>query len=226
MTRRLFRGFSDQTFHFFRNLRENNNRDWFEEHRGTYQEHVLNPLKHLVQDMAGFMEAIDPGFVLAPKVPTTISRINRDTRFSRDKSPYRANMWIVFQNPGIPVEERPGFFLELYEDKYRYGMGFYGASQSKMDEIRAKIEADPSAFEALVGPIISEHEFELCGDKYKQSLASHLPESIRDWYDRKSFHLQRSRAEVSRLMSPELTTDLEAAFEALRPLYWFLTGRA
>lgn len=82
-----FTGFSQNASAFLRDLAANNNKAWFEAHRQEYEEHLLEPLKALVSDLSGFMLSIDPDFMTIPAVDRTISRIYRDTRFSKDKSP-------------------------------------------------------------------------------------------------------------------------------------------
>ena len=72
-----------------------NNREWFREHHDTYLEYVREPLKGLVGEMGPMMLSIDSQFDIESR--RSISRINRDLRFTRDKSPYRANMWITFK---------------------------------------------------------------------------------------------------------------------------------
>jgi uncharacterized protein (TIGR02453 family) len=82
---RQFQGFSRKMFTFLRDLGRNNDKAWFDAHRGVYEEHVLQPLRDLVTDMGDFMLGIDLSFEVAPAVGKTISRIYRDTRFSADK---------------------------------------------------------------------------------------------------------------------------------------------
>ncbi|NLB42612.1 MAG: DUF2461 domain-containing protein, partial [Clostridiales bacterium] len=70
-----------------------NNREWFHENHDNYLKYVRQPLKELVGEMGPMMLSIDPQFDIESR--RTISRINRDLRLTRDKSPYRANMWIT-----------------------------------------------------------------------------------------------------------------------------------
>src|SRR4030043_86595 len=94
---RHFQGFSRKTFTFLRDLGRHNDKAWFEAHRAVYEEYVLQPLRDLVSDLADFMLGIDLSFEVEPVVGKTISRIYRDTRFSKDKSPFRDHMWIAFK---------------------------------------------------------------------------------------------------------------------------------
>jgi uncharacterized protein (TIGR02453 family) len=126
---RHFQGFSRKTFTFLRDLGHNNDKAWFETHRPVYEQHVLRPLRDLVSDLADFMLGIDLSFEVEPAVGKTISRIYRDTRFSKDKSPFRDHMWIAFKRSGQDwAHYIPTYYLEITPTSYRYGLGFYEAA--------------------------------------------------------------------------------------------------
>ena len=94
---RSFEGFSNETIGFLKNLKENNNKLWFEENKEKYIHHLLTPMKYLVMDLSSFILSIDPLLEVTPSSGYTISKIYRDTRFSKDKSPYKIRMWITFK---------------------------------------------------------------------------------------------------------------------------------
>lgn len=217
-----FSGFTRQTFQFLRELGANNSREWFTAHRAEYEEHLLTPLRALVVELTPVMATIDPGFEFRPA--RVVSRIHRDTRFTKDKSPFRDHMWLVFHRPSLPSGEEHGFFFELYADRYRYGMGYYAARRNVMDRLRARMERDPTGFLHMVQPIEGEGRFELTGDLYKRSLRPDLPAELRRWYDRKSFYLQRRGTLEAILFGPELAGQLVEGFVLLAPLYRFLRG--
>ena len=118
-----FNGFSTDTLDFLRNLRANNHKVWFEDHKQDYQNYVLRPLQDLVTDLSSFMLTIDPLLETRPGVDKTISRIYRATRFSKDKSPYKSTIWITFKQPNRNWKDAPVYFLEICPDAYRFGMG-------------------------------------------------------------------------------------------------------
>ena len=111
---RRFQGFSRKAFKFLKDLKANNDKRWFEAHRADYEQYLLQPLRDLVTDISDFMLGIDLSFEVAPTVNKTISRIYRDTRFSKDKSPFRDCMWIVFKRPAKNWSNWSiGYFLEI-----------------------------------------------------------------------------------------------------------------
>lgn len=83
----MFNGFTDQTFEFFMAIRFNNNRDFFHENHDWYFNHVRTPALDLAESLMDTVEKIDPDLERRPH--KVVSRINRDIRFSNDKSPYR-----------------------------------------------------------------------------------------------------------------------------------------
>ncbi|MHB8918961.1 MAG: DUF2461 family protein, partial [Desulfocucumaceae bacterium] len=114
-----FNGFSPETLEFLINLGLNNDKAWFESNKHQYQEFLLEPLRSLASDLGPFMLSIDPYLEVSPG--RSVSRIYRDTRFSRDKSPYKTNMWAAFKRPSRDWKADPVFFFEIYQDWYRYG---------------------------------------------------------------------------------------------------------
>jgi uncharacterized protein (DUF2461 family) len=188
---------------------------WLRANRENYELHLLSPLKSLVHALLPAMQGIDPALQGSP------SRIQRDLRFHPNQPPLRGCAWVVFQNRRIAPEERPGFFFELFPNRYRYGMGFYAASSAKMDRFRLAVDANPARFQRIVEEIPP--RFQLMGDLYRRSRAGHLPEPVRTWYDRKSFWIQVERPVEPILFSPELPAFIEAEWAHCVMLYQFLT---
>ncbi|MEI6521625.1 MAG: DUF2461 domain-containing protein, partial [bacterium] len=124
--------FDKKTINFLQNLKENNDKVWFKENENDYRGFVLEPLQDLVEDLSDTMLDIDDEIETNPAIGKTISRIYRDIRFSKDKSPFRSNMWITFKRPIKDWQDYPGFFFEIAPDHYCYGMGFYNASIKTM----------------------------------------------------------------------------------------------
>ncbi len=217
---RCFQGFSPRTFTFLRDLGRHNDKAWFESHRATYEEQVLQPLRDLVDALADFMLGIDLSFEVAPAVGKTISRIYRDTRFSKDKSPFRDSMWLTFKRSG-PDWSRyvPGYFLEINPTWYRYGLGFYDAAPELMARWRRQIDEDPEAFLKAVAWFGGQDVFTLEGERYKRSIGADKPEAIRTWYQYKSFYLSSNHAIDDTILSPKFAGQLRKHFGLAAPLY-------
>lgn len=221
--KRLFQGFLKESPQFLYNLREKNSKTWFEENRRRYEILILEPFKYLVQDLTPFMLSIDSEIEVRPTINKTISRVFRDTRFSKDKSLFRDTMWFVFKrsNPDWKTETH-GFFFELSPYGYRYGMGFYSAARSRMDRFRETIDADPRKFLSVISLFTKKDLFILEGNKYKRQIENDHTEIIQEWYQRKSFYLVRNRPIDTELFSSKFVDQLIEHFGILEPLYRYL----
>ena len=217
-----FDGFPPQALAFFEGLAANNSKAWFEAHRGDYEAHLLTPLKALVSDLAEPMLAIDPELVVIPAVDRTISRIYRDIRFSRNKSPYKTHLWVSFKRPSPDWKAAPCFFFEISADGYRYGMGFYSASRETMDNLRRLIEARPAEFRAVVACLEGQTSFSLEGECYKRPLRPDLAEDLQQWHRRKNVYLICSRPVDGRLFTRGICDTLQEGFRQLQPVYELL----
>ena len=222
VTERSFRGLFPETFSFLRNLNENNSKVWFEAHRQEYNEHLIEPLQCLVEDLAPAMLEIDPLFEVTPAVNKTISRIYRDTRFSRDKSPYKDTVWITFKRPSKEWKSKPAYFLEISPQSYRYGMGYFSADKETMDQFRKVIKQMPKEFLRAITFYPGQGNLVLEGEKYKKTLNESIPSEFQDWYQRKNFYLVYNREMDDRVLSRALLDDLTDSFYLLAPLYHFL----
>ena len=218
-----FNGFSPKTLKFLRGLNANNNKVWFQAHRADYQEYVLQPLRDLVTDLGDFMLDIDPYFEITPAVNKTISRIYRDTRFSKDKSPFRSTVWFTFKNQKKDWTTHVcGYFFELSIDSYRYGMGFYNAAPAIMSKFRELIDEKPKEFLKTVSFFYKQKTFVLEGEKYKRIIDKTKPEKIQDWYQRRNMYLVCNRKIDDTLFSRKLVDDLANGFNMTAPFYHYL----
>ncbi|WP_458250669.1 DUF2461 domain-containing protein [Geobacter anodireducens] len=215
-----FHGFTPQTLDFLNALSVNNNREWFEAHRREYEKCLREPLKALVTELAGFMLSIDHDLVTLPG--RAVSRIHRDTRFSRDKSPYKTTMWITFKRPVVEWRDAPCYFFEITADSYRYGMGFYGASKETMDRLRGAIERRPIEFRQNVAFCGKQDCFVLEGEMYRRALRPDLPEDLQCWHQRKNVYLVCNKRPDKSLFTRNLVDDLRRGFGMLAPFYDYL----
>ncbi len=222
-----FNGFSPEALVFFEELAGNNHKTWFEAHRSDYETYLLEPLKCLVDGLAETIRDIDPELVTIPAVDKTISRIYRDTRFSRNKSPYKTCLWLTFKRRRADWKDTPCFFFEIGADGYRFGMGFYGATKETMDRVRRFIETEPVKFREAVAWLEGQDIFTLEGECYKRPLNATLPDDLQRWHRRKNIYLVCNRVPDGRLFSPGILEDLRAGFARLAPTYhllWRLRG--
>jgi uncharacterized protein (TIGR02453 family) len=93
-----FVGFTSDSFGFFRELAQNNNKAWFDQNRERYDRHVVGAFRGLLEALQPFLLKLNPHFETGGKTGRNFSRINRDIRFSKDKSPYKPNYYLYIFN--------------------------------------------------------------------------------------------------------------------------------
>jgi uncharacterized protein (TIGR02453 family) len=120
-----FSGFPEDCINFLIDLEENNNRKWFKEHRNIYDKFVLEPARDFVVAMGKRLMEISPHIIADPRVDKSIFRIYRDTRFSKDKTPYKTNLAIWFWEGKRPRMENSGFYFHIEPDLLFLGAGLY-----------------------------------------------------------------------------------------------------
>jgi uncharacterized protein (TIGR02453 family) len=166
---------------------------------------------------------IDPRFEIEPAVNKTISRIYRDTRFSKDKSPFRSTVWFTFMNRKKDWTTRVcGYFFELSVDSYRYGMGFYNAAPAIMSKFREQIDENPKEFLKAISFFTKQQTFVLEGEKYKRIIDKSKAENIQHWYQRKNMYLVCNRKIDDTLFSGKLVDDLIFGFDMIAPFYHYV----
>jgi uncharacterized protein (TIGR02453 family) len=144
-----FRGFPREGLEFLRRLKRNNNRRWFQHHKEEYQEFVRFPMECLVAMLAQRMADAAPDVDFHPK--KSIFRIYRDTRFSRNKTPYKTNIAASFKLRGrkSPTES-PGLYVGIEPGEIWIGGGLYMPTSPQLKAIRSSIATDPGAWLEVV----------------------------------------------------------------------------
>src|SRR6202046_1339057 len=87
------------TFKFFRDLGRNNNTAWMETNRDRYRAQIVQPFRDLMEQLSPSVMKLDSEVLVAGRAGDNFSRINRDIRFARDKTPYKTHMYILFRSP-------------------------------------------------------------------------------------------------------------------------------
>ena len=165
-----FEGFSKKTLEFFDQLIRNNNKQWFDSHRDDYEEYVLAPARSFVLALGDKLIKIAPGIQADPRVNKSMFRINRDTRFSNDKTPYKTHMGLWFwDGPGKRMENS-GFYFQLDPQGIMLGSGLYCLTKEQMDFYRQSV-VDPKHGPALIRAVnkVQKAGFEIGGRHYKKT---------------------------------------------------------
>src|SRR5437867_12901245 len=148
MKRKRFSGFPKEGLRFIRSLKRNNNREWFQEHKGIYEESLKRPMADLIALMAAEFQKFAPEMVASPKA--SAYRIYRDTRFTNDKSPYKTHIAAVFPRNGLGKHEGAGFYLHIDPSELLIGGGLYMPLPEHLSSVRQKISDDAGSFLKIV----------------------------------------------------------------------------
>jgi len=214
-----FEGFSQKTIDFMWNLRFNNERAWFEEHKEDFIKDFQNPMKALAMEI---FERISSDFGKYGFV-YKISRIYKDARRVKGGDPYRTNLWFCIERPSEEWTSTPVFWFELAPENWSYGLGYYSAFPKTMAKHRARIDKNPKRFEKLIAPLNKQDEFNLEGPEYsRQKEAPAL--ALQAWYNKKTFALIHDQPISDELFSRELINRLIKGYTFLMPFYdYFIT---
>lgn len=157
----------DQKYiNFFKSLEKNNHKEWFDEHRKEYEQHVRAPFIQLIENLIPSLMEIEPSIL--PDAKKALFRINRDIRFSKDKTPYNVLMKAGL-SPGGKKSELPGFYLGIGSDYVHMGGGLYQLSTETLKRVRYYIAAHSQEFLQIVeAPDFKKVLGGLKGDKNKR----------------------------------------------------------
>lgn len=120
-----FAGFSPRTTAFFVELAKNNTKLWFDENRADFQEHVMTPAQLFVEAIGARLKTLSPDIIADPRVNRSLFRLNRDVRFSNDKTPYKTHLAFWFWEGSRPRMENSGFYFHIEPDSIMTGAGLY-----------------------------------------------------------------------------------------------------
>lgn len=215
-----FEGFTKEALQFLFENRMNNSKQWYDNHKDVYKKLVYNPFAELVMELAPTMTAIDDRIITVPS--KIISRVRRDTRFTKDKTLYRDNVWVVFLRDKSRMAASPCFWFELGQDGTSYGVGYYGAKMASMQRMKELIMEKHPVFLSALSCYESQNEFTIGGEMYKRSKFPDQPENLRIWLDRKNIFFESVQRGFDLAFSRELPEKLKIGFLKLKPIYDFL----
>jgi uncharacterized protein (TIGR02453 family) len=127
--------FGKEIFRFFRELSRNNKKVWMDAHRERYQQTVVLPFRRLCEELSPAVLKLDPRFDAMGRRGTNFSRINRDIRFAKDKTPYHPYMYLKFSVP-LPGEMKSGqLYAGISPDTVTAGFRIYAEPKRKLSSI-------------------------------------------------------------------------------------------
>lgn len=163
-------------FNFLRELKQNNDKAWFEENKERYESVVREPLRKFIANFALHLARISPYYEADPrKVGGSLFRIHRDVRFSPDKSPYKTHAGIQFRHTSGKDVHAPGFYLHLEPDNVFTAAGVWQPDAETLGKIRDAIVAHPARWKEIFAHEKFRAIFKLEGDRLKSAPRGYDP---------------------------------------------------
>jgi uncharacterized protein (TIGR02453 family) len=136
--------FTKATLNFLDELAANNDRTWFEANKPHYESLVREPAMEFIAAMGPVLETFAPRFRAEPrKVGGSLMRVYRDTRFSRDKTPYKTNIGIQFRHTLGKDVHAPGFYVHITTDECFFAVGCWHPDSDALGRLRDLISKKP-----------------------------------------------------------------------------------
>ncbi|MCP4876099.1 MAG: DUF2461 domain-containing protein [Gammaproteobacteria bacterium] len=216
--------FTPEFFEFYRTLAQNNNRDWFNEHKPEYLRAVVQPMCAFIDEMAPRLRKISPHFVADSRPHGgSMFRIYRDVRFSKDKCPYKLHAACQFRHELGKDAHTVGFYVHISAGEAVFGGGVWMPPSGELLKIRNTIVDNPNEWRRIKSSRSVKKFFGgIGGDGLKRPPrgfdADH--EHIED-LKRKSFFLMR-REQPEIILDEGLVSEVDKTFRAAKPLMEYI----
>ncbi len=202
-------------------LADNRFRDskaFYEEHKEEIKANVTVPMRQIAGIIVEDLLSVDP---LMNSIPTKmVSRVRRDTRYTKDKRLYRENMWIMFMRPKHEWRGYPCMWFEVTPSGYSLGVGFYGDEPGLLETYRKALRERPDEFTEAA------KKCEMTGavmfkNSYKRPFAG-CPEGLEEYYNLKDVGFMVWFGELEDLESDKIIEIIRGIYKAYIPMYKFL----
>jgi len=164
-----FKGFSTELIDFFAGLEEDNSKEWFNTHKKEFEEYFMTPAENFVLELGSMLKTLSPGIIADPRKDRSIFRINRNLRFSRDKTPYKTHLAILFWEGGAKLESS-GFYFHLDKNSLMLGAGIYKFTKPLLEKFRESVTDKKKGreFSKAVNQVLSKGSYPISGVHYKR----------------------------------------------------------
>ncbi len=220
-----FTGLPEDLFRFLRQLAKNNNREWFKTNKERYHTAVADPVCDFIEAIDPRLEAISAHYIADSRPHGgSMFRIYRDTRFSKDKKPYKEHVGCQFRHEAGKDAHAPGFYVHIAPDEILCGGGVWMPPNPVLNKIRDAIVEQPDQWGKITqGKAFLKHFGTLKGDGLIRPPRGYEADHphIEDLKRKTLFVMQEITPELA--MSTKFVTEVNATFKAASPFMAFLT---
>ncbi|WP_422360996.1 DUF2461 domain-containing protein [Reichenbachiella sp.] len=215
--------FTESFITFFEELANNNQKEWFHANKKRYESEVKKPFETFLSDLIAAIQQEDPSLSISPK--DCVLRINRDLRFSKDKTPYNLHYSAVVSHTGRKDKSVPGLFLRLTPEEVGIMGGAYVLDKDQLKAIRSNIMKQPETIQKLISDKAFQSKFgDLQGEESKR-----MPAEFQEASEQNPILLKKqiyfmSKRESTLITSDHLLPELMSYWHAARPLNEYLTS--
>jgi uncharacterized protein (TIGR02453 family) len=214
--------FPAETLPFLRDLRAHNDKAWFDANRDRYEAGYVEPAKALVEAIAPALDELVPGIVTEPRVNGSIFRINRDTRFSKDKTPYKDHLDLWFWE-GDRKTATSGLFLRIAPDAVTVGAGAHGFDRDRLARFRTAVTVpDTGGQLTSIVAALDRAGHDVGGAAYARTPRGFTPTPDQDRLLRHNALHVHAELPADLVLDPELTATLLRHWRAFVPLHRWL----
>jgi uncharacterized protein (TIGR02453 family) len=214
--------FTRETFRFFKELGDNNRKAWMDENRERYQATVVEPFRRLLEELSPAMLELDAQFGVFGRTGSNFSRINRDIRFARDKTPYKTQMYLKFSVPAPGYGETGQLYVGLSRNTVTAGFRIYSVGKRKESVLatigQARVQAKPGWVAKQKKRLSRRYEsYWYTTQKGEWTKHSGWPVAAENWDKILAWIVRRKRTPAA-ATRPSFTRDLKKVFRELYPL--------
>lgn len=215
-----FDGLPKEGIDFLRKLKKNNNREWFTRHKSEYEEQLKLPMQSLIAALRGPISKIAPEIEVNPK--KSMFRIHRDTRFSKNKEPYKTNVAAIF-HPRGHWQQSAGYYLHIEPGEIFLGGGIYMPESDRLKKIRAGIASRGDEFLRIVHSASFKKVFGAVEGERLQRVPTGYPADhpMGEWLKYKSLYTSTTLPE-SACYSADFVKKIVSAYKEMVPFVRFL----
>lgn len=218
-----FPGFPEDFFRFFEDLEQNNQRAWFNENKPRYYESVVNPISEFIVEIAPRLHRISSHYIANPKPHGgSMFRIYRDTRFSKDKTPYKTFAGVQFRHEAGKDAHAPGFYVHLAAEEVFFGGGVWMPPNPVLNRVRDHIVDNAQSWSRIRNAKAVVASGGIRGDSLKRPPRGFDPEHrhIED-LKKKSFYVA-TEVTASATLEPGFMGQVTDGFKLAAPMMHFI----
>ncbi len=218
--------FSTEFVDFFKGLAANNSKEYFDDNRSTYHKYVKDPWYNFIEQTVERLSKTEPE-IAHLQTKDAVFRINRDIRFSKDKTPYKLHLSAILSPEGRKNMRLPGMYLQLGIGESWMGGGMYAPDKNDIQAIRTALFTHPKKFnEIVIEKSFVKHFGEVKGEKnkiipkeFKAAAATNPYLFNKQWYYMKEFEDGEKL-----ILSSDLLDQVEDHFISGKPFNDFFKG--